>query len=384
MLFGVPDDAGRGRAPARTTRTGILNVGLRAVRAAVGDDLVVMADLCLDEFTDHGHCGVLDAARPGRQRRDAGAVRRDGAGAGRRRRPRPRAVRDDGRPGGLRPVPRSSAARTTPTWPSIIPRARPRRRRRACASAIVGVAHQRRVVVDRAVGGEHAAVPVVGELVQAQVRHHDQVVADLGATPHDRHVEDPVGVVGRRTDGVLALGHPEQHQPAEPGADRLGGGLASESRRVLHDARHRGRSAPARSAPSRTNTGSTRSAGCSRRLRDQPAERRRTPQPRGPAPGNGHHGHRAAQVALRRAAPRRRLGAATGSPASAAARRSASPCVGERLGQRLDRRGLGAARRPAARAPRRSSRSPARCRPRRWRRAACRRCRRGCARCWTR
>ncbi len=29
------------------------------MRAEVGDDLVVMADLCLDEFTDHGHCGVL-------------------------------------------------------------------------------------------------------------------------------------------------------------------------------------------------------------------------------------------------------------------------------------------------------------------------------------
>jgi len=40
---------------------GILNVALRRVRDAVGDDLVVMADLCLDEFTDHGHCGVLDA-----------------------------------------------------------------------------------------------------------------------------------------------------------------------------------------------------------------------------------------------------------------------------------------------------------------------------------
>ena len=39
---------------------GILNVALRTVREAVGDDLVVMADTCLDEFTDHGHCGVLD------------------------------------------------------------------------------------------------------------------------------------------------------------------------------------------------------------------------------------------------------------------------------------------------------------------------------------
>ena len=59
MLFGVPetkDAVGCGADdPA-----GILNVGIAAVRDAVGDDLVVMADLCLDEFTDHGHCGVLD------------------------------------------------------------------------------------------------------------------------------------------------------------------------------------------------------------------------------------------------------------------------------------------------------------------------------------
>jgi porphobilinogen synthase len=60
MLFGVPatrDAIGSGADDPE----GILNVGLRRVREAVGDDLVVMADLCLDEFTDHGHCGVLDA-----------------------------------------------------------------------------------------------------------------------------------------------------------------------------------------------------------------------------------------------------------------------------------------------------------------------------------
>src|SRR6201999_2627109 len=39
---------------------GVLNVALRDVRAEVGDSAVVMADTCLDEFTDHGHCGVLD------------------------------------------------------------------------------------------------------------------------------------------------------------------------------------------------------------------------------------------------------------------------------------------------------------------------------------
>ena len=61
MLFGVPehkDATGSGAIDP----DGILNVGLKAVRDAVGDDLLVMGDLCLDEFTDHGHCGVLDDA----------------------------------------------------------------------------------------------------------------------------------------------------------------------------------------------------------------------------------------------------------------------------------------------------------------------------------
>ena len=59
MIFGVPttrDAVGSGAVDPE----GILNVGVRRVRDAVGDDLVVMADLCLDEFTDHGHCGLLD------------------------------------------------------------------------------------------------------------------------------------------------------------------------------------------------------------------------------------------------------------------------------------------------------------------------------------
>jgi porphobilinogen synthase len=58
MLFGVPeakDACGSGADAA----DGILNRALRQVVEAVGDEIVVMADLCLDEFTDHGHCGVL-------------------------------------------------------------------------------------------------------------------------------------------------------------------------------------------------------------------------------------------------------------------------------------------------------------------------------------
>ena len=61
MVFGVPLDRDATGSGADDP-DGILNVALRAVRDAVGDDLVLMADLCLDEFTDHGHCGVLDAS----------------------------------------------------------------------------------------------------------------------------------------------------------------------------------------------------------------------------------------------------------------------------------------------------------------------------------
>ncbi|WP_229790481.1 porphobilinogen synthase [Mycetocola manganoxydans] len=59
MLFGVPAvrDATGSQA---TDPRGILNVATAAVAAEVGDALVVQTDLCLDEFTDHGHCGVLD------------------------------------------------------------------------------------------------------------------------------------------------------------------------------------------------------------------------------------------------------------------------------------------------------------------------------------
>ncbi|WP_446040033.1 porphobilinogen synthase [Streptomyces sp. SID1121] len=62
MLYGVPDDTKKDAVgSAGTDPAGILQIALRAVRAEVGDELVVMSDLCLDEYTDHGHCGVLDA-----------------------------------------------------------------------------------------------------------------------------------------------------------------------------------------------------------------------------------------------------------------------------------------------------------------------------------
>ncbi|MDY2669179.1 porphobilinogen synthase [Schaalia hyovaginalis] len=58
-LFGVPGTRDA-TGSAALAAEGILNHGIAAVREEVGDALVVIADTCLDEFTDHGHCGVLD------------------------------------------------------------------------------------------------------------------------------------------------------------------------------------------------------------------------------------------------------------------------------------------------------------------------------------
>ncbi|MGV8885746.1 MAG: porphobilinogen synthase [Microbacteriaceae bacterium] len=72
MLFGVPlhkDATGSGA----TDPNGILNVATRIAVEEAGDALVVQTDLCLDEFTAHGHCGVVDSA--GRVDNDATLLR---------------------------------------------------------------------------------------------------------------------------------------------------------------------------------------------------------------------------------------------------------------------------------------------------------------------
>lgn len=61
MLFGVPAERDP-QGSAAEDPNGILNLAIRAVADEVGGDLVVQSDLCLDEFTSHGHCGVLDEA----------------------------------------------------------------------------------------------------------------------------------------------------------------------------------------------------------------------------------------------------------------------------------------------------------------------------------
>jgi porphobilinogen synthase len=58
IVFGVPA-AKDGRGSAADDDKGISQVAIEDLRAEVGDDLVVLADLCLCEYTDHGHCGVV-------------------------------------------------------------------------------------------------------------------------------------------------------------------------------------------------------------------------------------------------------------------------------------------------------------------------------------
>lgn len=74
-LFGVPleQDKDAEGSPAQD-EDGVLNRNLRALREEFGDDLLIMADTCLDEFTDHGHCGVLTTDRWGRERVDNDAT----------------------------------------------------------------------------------------------------------------------------------------------------------------------------------------------------------------------------------------------------------------------------------------------------------------------
>ncbi|SDG02863.1 porphobilinogen synthase [Klenkia brasiliensis] len=61
MLFGIPADKDPVGSQADAA-DGVVNVALQQLRADLGDELVLMADLCLCEYTDHGHCGVVTPA----------------------------------------------------------------------------------------------------------------------------------------------------------------------------------------------------------------------------------------------------------------------------------------------------------------------------------
>jgi porphobilinogen synthase len=64
LLFGIPADKDAEGSQAWAP-DGIIQRALRALTADLGDDVVLIADLCLCEYTDHGHCGALGPANPG-------------------------------------------------------------------------------------------------------------------------------------------------------------------------------------------------------------------------------------------------------------------------------------------------------------------------------
>ena len=59
MLFGIPEHKDATGSSSCATN-GIAQVALEQLRADVGDDVVLISDLCVDEYTDHGHCGIID------------------------------------------------------------------------------------------------------------------------------------------------------------------------------------------------------------------------------------------------------------------------------------------------------------------------------------
>ena len=162
ILFGIPahKDA---RGSGADAPDGVVQVALRNLRDEVGDALVLMADDCLDEYTDHGHCGLLTAdgevdndatleryaaiavaqadagadviAPSGMMDGQVGAIRAalDAAGHARRRDPR---LRGEVRVGAVRAVPRRGRVRAAVRRPARLPdgpgqRARGARRGRA-------------------------------------------------------------------------------------------------------------------------------------------------------------------------------------------------------------------------------------------------------------
>ena len=128
----------------------------------------------------------------------------------------------------------------------------------------LGVPDQRRVVVDGAAGGEHAAVAVVGELVEAQVGLHDERVAHLGDGVGDGEVEDAVRVGRLRADGVPhRAGSRRASRRPDPAPAASATALRSESR-VCWTTPGIDAIGCGSVSPSLTNTGRTSCEACSR------------------------------------------------------------------------------------------------------------------------
>ena len=203
------------------------------------------------------------------------------------------------------------------TWPSIIPTgATTSAPASAWAMRHARVALERGVVVDGAVGVEHAAVAVVGVLVEAEVGHQHDVVADLVAQVAQGDLHDALGVPGARAPGVLLAGTPNRITAGMPRPASSAHLLAQRLRGVLHDAGHRGdrlglgRCPPARTA-SATRSSTLRRVSATRRRRagvvrsgGAGAEERPPPDPT-TAPG-GPRPRRAGRASPRPATPPRR------------------------------------------------------------------------------
>ncbi len=69
ILFGLPETKDATGSEAANP-AGVVQVALSNLRADLGDEIVLIADLCVDEYTDHGHCGIVTGRRRCRQRRN--------------------------------------------------------------------------------------------------------------------------------------------------------------------------------------------------------------------------------------------------------------------------------------------------------------------------
>ena len=146
-----------------------------------------------------------------------------------------------------------------PTWPSIIPLGATTRGAGAgLGNRGLGVDLERRVVVDVARLVEHATVPMVGVLVDAEVGDHDDVVADVAAEIGERELHDAVGIEGAAAHGVLVRGDSEQDHGLHAELGQLGHLGRRLSRECWTTPGSDGIGTGA-SMPSRTNSGATRS-----------------------------------------------------------------------------------------------------------------------------